>query len=75
MHMFYSNIFSSRFATSSRNRSNSGVSSNAKGGSAYTNSLPRHISLYNNNNDNEDNRKHNQRYDNEGRLYFFNSAI
>ena len=63
-----------RFATSRHQRSNSGVSTSVnKSGSAFTNSLPRHISLYNNNNDNEESRKENQRYNNsniEGKFHF-----
>ena len=46
-------VYLFRYATSRHQRSNSGVSSgNVKSGSSYTNSLPRHVSLYNNNNDN-----------------------
>ena len=62
-------MFYFRYATSRHQRSNSGVTNNAKGNSNYTNSLPRHISLYNNNNDNEDT-KESQKYNNEGKFHF-----
>ena len=62
-----------RFSTSRHQRSNSGVTNNPKGSSNFTNSLPRHISLYNNNNDNNEEdhgTKESQRYNNEGKFHF-----